>query len=878
MSDRLKLEVVFAAVDKFIKPVKNIIQGASAASKALRDTNATLKDLNKTTSLSKSFNPIKNIREGAAAASKALRDTDATLKELNKTRDQIDAFKKAEKEAAIAANAFKGTREKIKALRDEMDRSGPPTKTMAAELEKLSRKSADLKEKYESQINTQQRLFSKLKDAGVDTHNLAEENRRLAAASVEATNASHRLTEQLQAENQKMRQLKAAQADLEKRREFAGKVTRVGVGMAAGGAAMGLPVAKSTKDYADFETAMLGVARQVNDAVDANGKLTATYYEIGNALKDMSEKMPLTANELAKILEGGARMGIQGKENLLTYTELTGVMATAFELPVDQIGEDIGKISNLYHVPIKDIRELGDTLNWLDDNAQSKGGDIIDVMKRIAGTADMVHMKYKEAAALGSTFLSLGAAPEVAATASNAMIGQLANAPMLATAKRYRQGLAMLHLNAKDLQHGMNQDATGTIIKVLEAIRRLPQDKQLEAATRLFGKEYGDDAAKLAMNLEEYRKELALVNQERAKGSMQRENDRKNGTLGALAQRAKNAVTNISTELGSHMAEPLKGALKGALEKGHAMREWAKENPKVAGGLMSVAKWGALVVSGLGALAVGAGAVLPVLAMLKFSFVTLGLANSPIIAGLGAVASRIWAVISPIGKLVAAFGLGYAAGTLLNKGLDWLLTKMLGYPASLGTVIFDMVQRIKSGFGSAMDYVRELPGRMKEAGMAMLDGMIQGINARWEALKAKVQGMAGASVDWVKERLGIHSPSRVFAELGGFTMAGFEQGITAGAGAPLEAISGLTRKMAALGAGVALSGGAFAAQGHLDTRPPLSLAAPAPAMAGGNTYQITINPPPGTSEDRIAALVEQAIQRIESRKAARQRTRLRDTE
>lgn len=841
MSDRLKLEVVFAAVDKFLKPVKNI-------------------------------------REGAAAASKALRDTNATLKDLNKTAAQIDAFKKAEKEAAIAANAFKETREKIKALRDEMDRSGPPTKAMAAELEKLSRKSADLKEKYESQINTQQRLFSKLKDAGVDTHNLAEENRRLAAASVEATNASHRLTEQLQAENQKMRQLKAAQADLEKSKEKAAKLAKGGIALAAGGAAVGIPLAKSTRDFASFETAMLGVARQVNDARDNNGKLTATYYDIGNALKVMSERVPLSANELAKILEGGARMGIQGKNNLLTYTELTAVMATAFELPVDQVGEDIGKISQLYKVPMKSIRELGDTINWLDDNALAKGGDIIDVMKRIAGTADMVHMKYKEAAALGSTFLSLGAAPEVAATASNAMIGQLANAPMLATAKRYREGLAMLHLNARGLQHGMNQDATGTIIKVLEAIRRLPQDKQLEAATRLFGKEYGDDASKLASNLAEYRRELALVNQERAKGSMQRESDSRNQTLDARMDMAKNAATNLSTELGAHLKAPLVASLEKTMEMVQAARAWSKENPALAGGLMNVGKWLAIILTVLGGLAAGAAAVLPVLAMLKFSFVTLGLANSPIIAGLGAVASRIWAVISPIGKLVAAFGLGYAAGTLLNKGLDWLLTKMLGYPASLGTVIFDMVQRIKSGFGSAMDYVRELPGRMKEAGMAMLDGMIQGINARWEALKAKVQGMAGASVDWVKERLGIHSPSRVFAELGGFTMAGFEQGITASAGAPLEAISGLTRKMAALGAGVALSGGAFAAQGHLDTRPPLSLAAPAPAMAGGNTYQITINPPPGTSEDRIAALVEQAIQRIESRKAARQRTRLRDTE
>ncbi|MDA1379949.1 hypothetical protein PCI56_09095 [Plesiomonas shigelloides subsp. oncorhynchi] len=39
-------------------------------------------------------------------------------------------------------------------------------------------------------------------------------------------------------------------------------------------------------------------------------------------------------------------------------------------------------------------------------------------------------MDYKQAAALGSTFLSLGAAPEVAASASKAMVRELGIASM----------------------------------------------------------------------------------------------------------------------------------------------------------------------------------------------------------------------------------------------------------------------------------------------------------------------------------------------------------------------------------------------------------------------------------------------------------------
>ncbi|HJW26443.1 MAG TPA: phage tail tape measure protein, partial [Rhodocyclaceae bacterium] len=608
MSDKLELKVVFSAVDKFLRPVKNITAGASEAAKALRDTNTRMKD-------------------------------------LNRTLAQVDAFKKAEKDAAIAANAFKGTRDRIAALKAEIASVGVPTKAMASEMEQLSRKSADLKARHESLINTQQKLFSQLKAGGVDTGRLADESRRLAAASVEAANASKKFSAALEVENQKMKRLHAARADLAKSKELSGKLATTGAGMAAGGVAVGLPIAMATKDFASFETAMLGVARQVNDARDANGKLTATYYEIGDAVKSMSERLPMSANELAKIVEGGARMGIQGKENLITYAELTAVMSTAFDLPVDKIGEDIGKISQLYHVPMKDIRALGDTINWLDDNALAKGGDIIDVMKRIAGTADMVKMNFKDAAALGSTFLSLGAVPEVAASASNAMMRELSIATM--QKGRFQAGLKMLNMDAKSVQMGMTKDATGTIIRVMEAIKALPQEKQLEAATRLFGKEYGDDAAKLASNMEEYRRQLALVNAEKAKGSMQRESNARNDTLDARMTMAKDAFTNLSSTLGQHLKGPLVETLERTLSIVQAVREWSKENPGLAGGLMTVVKWLAVGLSALGGIAIAAGSVLGPMALLKYWLTSASTAGNATATNLLAIGSRLWGIISP---------------------------------------------------------------------------------------------------------------------------------------------------------------------------------------------------------------------------------------
>lgn len=130
---------------------------------------------------------------------------------------------------------------------------------------------------------------------------------------------------------------------------------------------------------------------------------------------------------------------------------------------------------------------------------------------------------FHDAAALGSTFLTLGASAEVAGTATNAMIRELAIATQ--QPKRFQAGLKALGREAEALQNGMAKNATGTLQQVLDAINKLPQADQLSVTTQLFGKEFGDAAAKLANNVQEYRRQLELANAAGGKGSMQREAD-----------------------------------------------------------------------------------------------------------------------------------------------------------------------------------------------------------------------------------------------------------------------------------------------------------------------------------------------------------------
>lgn len=647
MSSTLELKVVFAAIDKFVRPVKQITDAASKASKALKES-----------------------------TNKA--------QELNNTLAKIDAYEKVTRQTNVANKAFHATKDRIAELTEEISRAGVPTDKQARRLETLSQKQAVLSLQLATLRGHEVDLRTALKLSGVETDKLAVARDHLSSASAAATMNSLQLQKALDAENEKMRRIRAAQAEIGKARATASKMAAAGAGISAAGAAVGLPVAKSLKEFSSFETAMLGVAKQMDGARDDNGKVTQTYWEMADAIKAMSERLPGTANDIAKIVEGGARMGIQGKDNLLKYAEATAIMAQAFDIPVEQIGKDMGTVAQLYKVPIANIKELGDTLNWLDDQTLAQGADIIEVMKRINGVTEMAKMSYKEAAALGTAFLSSGASPEVAATATNAMVRELANATM--QSKRFQGGMAMLGLDPKAIQKGMSGNATNTIIMVLEKIKSLAGDKQLEAATRIFGKEYGDDAAKLAVNLDKYRDALKLVNDEKAKGSMDRELSAWQETLAAATENTRDTFNNLATDLGKFMKGEAVDALNKTMSIVSAMREWSAEHPGLSSGIMSVTKWLAIALTGIGLFALAISAVVVPLAVLKVSLVALGLSGSTsfamIASGIAAMGKA--ALLSPLGPWIA--GIAIAAGALyaawdvvgpwFGKMLDWISEKL----------------------------------------------------------------------------------------------------------------------------------------------------------------------------------------------------------
>lgn len=80
----------------------------------------------------------------------------------------------------------------------------------------------------------------------------------------------------------------------------------------------------------------------------------------------------------------------------------------------------------------------------------------------------------------------------------------------------------------------------------------------------------------------------------------------------------------------------------------------------------------------------------------------------------------------------------------------------------------------------------------KDIGRNIVDGIKQGISNAWSSFKSWVGGLFDGLVDGVKNLLGIHSPSRVFAQIGDYMMQGLADGMNGGSTLAVQSAKNMT--------------------------------------------------------------------------------------
>ncbi|QRQ82067.1 phage tail tape measure protein [Paralysiella testudinis] len=454
----------------------------------------------------------------------------------------------------------------------------------------------------------------------------------------------------------------------------------------------------------DFESSMAGVKKVVDFDTPQQFK------EMGQDVLTLTRSIPMAATEIADIVAAGGRAGI-AKENLLGFAEDAAKMGVAFDMAAGHAGESMATLSNVLQIPITKVGVLGDAINHLSDNANSNAADIVNVLTRVGSDIKQLGLTEDQGAALGSTFLSFGKQPELAAQAIKGMTTSLS----VLKAGGGKKELAELGLTTQDFARAMNEDAQGAISDLLARVKQLPKDQQYPLLMKMFGKNYADDVLLLANGVGEYNRQLGLLEEKDASGnlkylgSMQREFENQAATTANQLRLLKSGFIELGIVLGNVVLPAVNEFVQMGIRLAHTLTDWANRHPKLtkviigtAASLLAFRAGGFVVMAAANRIQAGFLALKGGFLALKASATMLRLI---MLGGIGMadVPGRLGAVVRALAAArTAMMGFG-----LSSMAAMWPIVLIVGAVALAALLIYKYWTPIKAFFTGLWDGIKD---------------------------------------------------------------------------------------------------------------------------------------------------------------------------
>jgi TP901 family phage tail tape measure protein len=367
---------------------------------------------------------------------------------------------------------------------------------------------------------------------------------------------------------------------------------------AAVGTATAAATVVSVKNAISYESSMADVAKVVDGLKDDNGELTAQYYEMSDALLELSTRIPMTAEELTQIAAAAGQSGIARKE-IVGFAEDAAKMGVAFDTTADQAGTWMAQWRTAFKMNQKEVTTLADQINYLGNVSGANALQLSGIVTAVGSLGDVGGLSAAQIAAIGDTMASVGVGEDVAATGIAKMITTM-TAGSAATEKQSKV-LKKLGIDATALADRMQTDAQGAITDFMEALQKLPKAEQAAALKNYFGQESIKPISALYTNLDELKKHFDQVaDASLYAGSMEDEYASRSATTENSIQLAKNALMRLSITYGQMFAPYVKLAADKVTEFLNKLTEMKPQMEAVFGWIMSHGKEIAATIGGIG--------------------------------------------------------------------------------------------------------------------------------------------------------------------------------------------------------------------------------------------------------------------------------------
>lgn len=172
---------------------------------------------------------------------------------------------------------------------------------------------------------------------------------------------------------------------------------------------------KCTEESIKFESAMAGLQKTA-------GLSDVSLGDMSNKIMDMSERLPMSSEEIAKLADEFAHLGLQ-KEAILPFTEVMIRMADTTDMSASEAGTALAQLANVMGTSIDDYERLGSTILYLGMTSATTESNITEMGQQLSMVGALYGMSEADVLAYAAALSSIG----VEAAAGSTSIQKLGN-------------------------------------------------------------------------------------------------------------------------------------------------------------------------------------------------------------------------------------------------------------------------------------------------------------------------------------------------------------------------------------------------------------------------------------------------------------------
>ncbi|SMG09415.1 phage tail tape measure protein [Paraburkholderia susongensis] len=469
------------------------------------------------------------------------------------------------------------------------------------------------------------------------------------------------------------------------------------------GGALAAPIIAATKAAMGFESQMADLRTSVNFETPQQ------FAQMSQDLLRLTSQLPVARDDLVKVAQVGGEARI-ARDELLRFTESAARMGYTFGTSAELAATQMGKWRANLGLTQDAADALANQLNYLGSNGIASSAQLASLVTSVGPLAKAANLSASQVAALGAAFIQMGA-DEGSASGAIRSMAQALSVGTLAT-KKQQVIFKALRLDAAQVAKGMENDAQGTMLRIMTAVSKVAPEKQSIVLQRLFGGDAASTVLPLVRNLDALRERFAWMSDEqRTAGSLMGDYATKAATTQSAMQTFQNRLGTLGVTVGQVLLPPLNEFLVFLAPIMAGVQNIAESSPWLIKGLLGAA-------AGFTGMRLAVFAAIKGLSMFRAAMMLLN--TNPIMlafTALALVAGVIianWSTVGPYFKLVwnAIYG-------VIKPVWDWIVNVVMNY-SPLGYII--------RNWGPILNFLSALWGAVR-AGTA----------AAWEWVKAKLE-------------------------------------------------------------------------------------------------------------------------------------------